>query len=132
MNLKKIGAILTIGGMVISGSYATLSYADNVAYDNEIGHGSEIITEQVTRKITSGNYDGGYWIRGKSDSNKVVSKYKHYTASKWRASTTNGTGSYHDGGCKTPDKNDNRSLSVSEKLTWTSSGVNKANYDYQK
>lgn len=46
MNLKKIG------GMVISGSYATLSYADN-----EIGHGSEIITEQVTRKITSGNYD---------------------------------------------------------------------------
>ena len=92
MNLKKIGAILTIGGMVISGSYATLSYADN-----EIGHGSEIITEQVTRKITSGNYDGGYWIRGKSDSNKVVSKYKHYTASKWRASTTNGTGSYHDG-----------------------------------
>ena len=25
MNLKKIGAILTIGGMVISGSYATLS-----------------------------------------------------------------------------------------------------------
>ena len=93
MNLKKIGAILTIGGMVISGSYATLSYADN-----EIGHGSEIITEQVTRKITSGNYDGGYWIRGKSDSNKVVSKYKHYTASKWRASTTNGTGSYHDGG----------------------------------
>ena len=127
MNLKKIGAILTIGGMVISGSYATLSYADN-----EIGHGSQIITEQVTRKITSGNYDGGYWIRGKSDSNKVVSKYKHYTASKWRASTTNGTGSYHDGGWKTPDKNDNRSLSVSEKLTWTSSGVNKANYDYQK
>ena len=127
MNLKKIGAILTIGGMVISGSYATLSYADN-----EIGHGSEIITEQVTRKITSGNYDWGYWIRGKSDSNKVVSKYKHYTASKWRASTTNGTGSYHDGGWKTPDKNDNRSLSVSEKLTWTSIGVNKANYDYQK
>ena len=127
MNLKKIGAILTIGGMVISWSYATLSYADN-----EIGHGSEIITEQVTRKITSGNYDGGYWIRGKSDSNKVGSKYKHDTASKWRASTTNGTGSYHDGGWKTPDKNDNRSLSVSEKLTWTSSGVNKANYDYQK
>lgn len=72
----------------------------------------------------------GYWIRGEktySDGDYVYSSFKAREGVRdWgRASVTNGVGVYDDGGWKpagTP--------SVARAI-WTSSGTNKANYDFK-
>jgi len=85
------------------------------------------VHDRITRGVTSGDMDGGYWIRGDKDINgvkNVYSSYKHYTK-QGAASVTNGEGDYVDGGFKPAD------VMSTANVKWTSSGTNKANYRYK-
>ena len=111
--MKKLIALILV---------SLLSMSTNI-FASVDGKGSEVVENQRFKAgTTSSTMDGGYWTRGQSGS-KVFSQYKHYTKL-GRASTTNGEGQYHDGGWKEVNIN-----STSNLLTWTSKGINYANYD---
>src|SRR6478735_1754253 len=126
--LKKstVGAALT--SIIVAGGFLSASAEDT---PNQ----SELITEdfgiaesyvsddpnEISTLATSGNMDGGYWIRGKRNGD-VISEYKHYKK-EGRASVTNGRGYHDDGGWKAKEKWSRASKD------WTFRGINKAYYD---
>ncbi|MGM7635342.1 lactococcin 972 family bacteriocin [Bacillus sp. Hm123] len=93
-----------------------------VIYDNNIKSNKDVVAKSTfTRKVTTGPYAGGYWIRGK-DGSLLVSKFKHYKK-QGRASVVNGKGRYDSGKWK-PKNQFSRAKQI-----WTLTGTNKAYYD---
>lgn len=118
IKLKKgIVSLLAVGALL--GPTASTVFA---AEANNAHGGSEVISSKAQAGLTSGNKDGGYWIRGKSGS-MLVSKYKHYTK-EGRASVVNGEGDYNTGNWEAPGSYSYASTD------WTSAGTNKAYYDH--
>jgi len=118
-NMLKKGLI----SLAAVGCIAATVHASEVLEDKNGGY--EVIGdgEFSIMSVTSGAMDGGYWIRGKKDGN-VYSSYKHYTK-EGHASVVNGKGDYKSGGWKPKD------VFSTAQLTWTSSGTNKAYYNYR-
>ncbi|MGL4953539.1 MAG: lactococcin 972 family bacteriocin [Culicoidibacterales bacterium] len=87
-------------------SYAQIEFAETTPYT-----------------VTSGNVDGGYWIRGKRE-NSVISEYKHYSK-QGKASVVNGMGYTSEGDWKSANIYSKASQS------WSFLGTNKSYYDWR-
>lgn len=127
---KGIAGVIATGVLAIpiaSSAFAAEQNSEKseVVYENDQLRASNTYdnTNNISSFATSGEMDGGYWIRGKSGSN-VLSNYKHYTKQGF-ASVTNGEGKYKDGGWKP------KNVQSVATLPWTSKGTNKANYDFK-
>lgn len=119
IKLKKgIVSLLAVGALLVPTASSVFAAEANNAHG-----GSEVISAKTQAGLTSGNKAGGYWIRGKSGS-MLVSKYKHYT-NEGHASVVNGEGDDDYGDWKDPGE---YSYASTE---WTSTGTNKAYYDYR-
>lgn len=127
---KGIAGVIATGVLAIpmaSSAFAAeqSSEKSEVVYENDQLRASNTHDTGImlTAGITSGEKEGGYWIRGKKGSN-VYSNYKHYTK-QGHASVTTGEGDYKSGGWKS------KNVESVAQLPWTSKGTNKANYDYK-
>lgn len=119
INLKKGMVSLLAVGVLLAPTASSVFAAEA----NNAHGGYEVISAKTQAGITSGNKDGGYWIRGKSG-NEVVSKYKHYKE-EGHASVVNGEGDTDSGNWEAPG-----SYSYAH-ADWTSAGTNKAYYDHK-
>lgn len=114
-NIKKGMVKFLAVGTIFTSLVATTAFATT----NE---GYEVINGQARAGLTSGDKDGGYWIRGKSGT-LLKSEYKHYKES-GHASVVNGEGDYDEG------EWEEANVFSKSKAGWTSSGTNKAYYDH--
>lgn len=108
-----------IMGMVVSGCTVFFDHASEVSQSKS--------ETALNKGITSGNVEGGYWIRGDKIINKekkVYSEYKHYKK-EGHASVVNGTGNHKSGGWK------KAGVYSKAYLKWTSKGTNETYYDYR-
>lgn len=95
---------------------------------NESNGGFEIVYDtdgmvSARAALESGPKNGGYWIRGKKDSN-VYSSYKHYEKMGY-ASVVNGEGDAVEDVYKPANEYS------TAKVKWTLKGTNKAYYDFK-
>jgi len=119
INLKKgIVSLLAVGALLAPTASSVFA-----AEEQDVHGGYEVISAKTQAGVTSGKKAGGYWIRGKENA-QVISRYKHYTK-EGHASVINGEGDPDDGGWKSSG------VYSKAEADWTSSGTNKAYYNYR-